>query len=97
MRAMIDGVMIDTAELLDLGVGPLDGWMGGSIRLVGVYADEQGRLYIHQHNPEPSGVWPGPVGDVLTRCNQTVVRHLVERFELPAAYLKAAGPGRTED
>lgn len=90
MKLRINDTLYDTSEMLDLAIGPIEGWMGGSLRLVGIYADRDGRLYLHVYNPEY--IEHRIVGDVLTRCNRDVVRYLIQRFEIPRAYLDAAPP-----
>ena len=90
MRFEIYGTAYDTAEMLDLHIGPVEAWMGGAVRLVGAYADEQGRVYLVQDSPHVAEASGRVVGIVVIRASRAIVRHLVERFELPAAYLAAA-------
>ncbi len=86
----LDGRTYDVREMIELA-GPAPGWLGGTIDLVAVLADERGQLYVLEDSPLPDATG-GPVGRVLTRCSPTLARVVVERFGLPGIYLEGPQP-----
>jgi len=97
MKATLKGVVYDTDQMLNLSVPPTPRWMDDEVLLAAVYADQDGRLFIEEHVPDPG--WPsnGWIRRNLTRCNAKVTAYLVERFGLPRIYLRAAEHEDLED